>query len=151
MTGATLPDDLVDRLVRRNVVTVSPDAVIGSVIEVMRLGRLRALPVVDKGERLLGALAFVDCCDLVAKALSGDDSDREVLERLEAALNVPVHVVMTPADQLVEGEANLRSAVRQLGDARWGHLCVVRSTSEGPRLLGLLTENDVLRHLVIDA
>ena len=151
MIPAGFPDDVVARLLRRHVVTTSPGTLIGSVVEVMRLGRLRALPVVSEDGRLLGSLSFVDCCDRIAQALTGEDSDRPLIDRLQTAFTTPVDTVMSPADVLEEAEADLHRVVDRLSEARWGHLCVVHSTPEGPKLIGLLTESDLLRHLTVDA
>lgn len=151
MIPAGFPDDVVARLLCRHVVTTSPDTTIGSVVEVMRLGRLRALPVVNEDGRLEGSLSFVDCCDRIAQALAGGESDPPLIDRLEAALATPVRAVMSRADQLEEADADLDVVVHRLGEARWGHLCVVHSGPGGSQLIGLLTESDLLRHLMVDA
>ncbi len=150
MITAGFPDDVVARLLRRHVVTTSPGIKISSVVEVMRLGRLRALPVVDEAGLLRGSLSFVSCCDRIARALTEDTPDRSLFDRLQAALSVPVEAVMSSADQIEEVEAELATVVRRLGDARWGHLCVVQATPAGPKLVGLLTESDLLRHLMVE-
>ncbi|MBW2240679.1 MAG: CBS domain-containing protein [Deltaproteobacteria bacterium] len=150
MIPAGFPDDVVARLLRRHVVTTSPRLEISSVVEVMRLGRLRALPVVDQAGMLRGSIAFVDCCDRIARVLKDDMSDRPLIDRLQAALAVPVEAVMTSADQIEEIEAELTEVVQRLGDARWGHLCVIHPTPAGPKLIGLLTESDLLRHLMLE-
>ncbi|MCP3986703.1 MAG: CBS domain-containing protein [bacterium] len=150
MIPAGFPDDIVAHLLRQHVVKTSPDQTIGYVVEVMRLGRLRALPVVDEVGTLCGSLSFVDCCDLIARALTEDTPDRPLPDRLDAALALPVEAVMSSADEIEEAESDLATVVGRLGKARWGHLCVIHATPEGPKLIGLLTENDLLRHLMVD-
>lgn len=112
---------------RRRWISLSPGADLDDALQLMRMARVRQLPVVADGI-LIGLLSY---SSLVAARLSG--------------LSALVEEVMTRVAEMVESETPLMEAARRMSQARAGCLPVVKPTERGPRLIGLVTEADLLR------
>jgi CBS domain-containing protein len=119
-------------------VTLDADEHLDLADDIMRLGRVRHLPVVSGG-RLVGILSQRD---LLRAAVSSLLQLRGDAERGWLAA-VPVKAVMTPQVVTVPPTLALRAAVRLMIEKRIGCLPVV----EGDRLVGLISESDCLAHL----
>jgi CBS domain-containing membrane protein len=103
--------------------------------DIMRLGRVRHLPIVDDGgERLVGIVSQRDLFrDALAHALGyGKHAQRELLDSLA------VKDVMTTEVVTIRPDASLVYAARVLTQRKIGCLPVV----ENGRLVGILTEGD---------
>ncbi len=103
--------------------------------DIMRLGRIRHLPVVD-GPRLVGIISERDLFrSSLAQALGyGTQASRDLMKTLRIK-DVMVSQVVT-----VSPETDLCEAVRLMMDRKIGCLPVV----ETDRLVGLITETDIL-------
>ncbi len=103
--------------------------------DIMRLGRIRHLPVVD-GTRLAGIISERDLFRTsLAQALGyGTEATRDLMKKLRIK-DIMVREVLT-----VSPETDVCRAVRLMVDKKIGCLPVV----EGERLVGLITETDVL-------
>jgi len=103
--------------------------------DIMRLGRIRHLPVVD-GTRLAGIISERDLFrSSLAQALGyGTKDTRDLMKKLRIK-DIMVTEVLT-----VSPEDELCRAVRLMVDKKIGCLPVV----EGERLVGLITETDIL-------
>ncbi|MBM4275934.1 MAG: CBS domain-containing protein [Deltaproteobacteria bacterium] len=103
--------------------------------DIMRLGRIRHLPVVD-GPRLVGIISERDLFrSSLAQALGyGTKATRDIMKTLRIK-DVMVSPVVT-----VSPNAGLCDAVRLMLEKKIGCLPVV----EGDRLVGLITETDIL-------
>ncbi len=103
--------------------------------DIMRLGRIRHLPVVD-GTRLAGIVSERDLFRTsLAEALGyGTKASRDLMKTLRIK-DIMVSEVIT-----VSPETNLCDAVRIMVDKKIGCLPVV----ENERLVGLITETDIL-------
>ena len=103
--------------------------------DIMRLGRIRHLPVVD-GETLVGIVSERDLFrSSLAQALGyGSKDTREVMKTLHIK-DVMVKQVLT-----VSPEQDLKDAVALMAERKIGCLPVVQDD----KLLGLVTETDVL-------
>ncbi len=112
---------------RRHWISLSPLARLDDALLVMQMARVRHLPVVADGI-LVGILSYPG---LVAARMAGI-----------AAL---VEDVMARADETAESATTLREVVARMLSARAGCLPVVEPTAAGPRLIGLVTEADLLR------
>lgn len=134
-------------MMRRWVITLQPDTPVGSVAQIMRLGRLRALPVVGPGGELLGVLSFQECCALIAEAVEGA-AEGDLRQAIHRALATPVGERMSEAVDVIAADADMREGLRSLGRARSGHVLVV-SPDDPRRLVGVLTETDLLRQAEI--
>jgi CBS domain-containing protein len=103
--------------------------------DIIRLGRIRHLPVVD-GARLVGIISERDLFrSSLAQALGyGTKATRDLMKTLH------IKDVMMPQVITVGPETELTAAVRLMVERKIGCLPVV----EGDRLVGLITETDIL-------
>jgi len=125
-------------LMQRDVVTLSATESLGLADDIMRLGRIRHMPVTE-GDRLIGILSQRD---LFRAAISSVLQFRPGAER-EWLSQIRVREVMTSPAVSIAPDAPIGVAVGLLLEKRIGCLPVV----EGGRLVGLLSETDCLRHL----
>jgi acetoin utilization protein AcuB len=132
----------------RKPVSVAPDALVGAALEVMRARRIRHLPVVDEAGLLVG---IVTDRDLRHAALGpalqeylSARARRRGRQLGETLQNLRVRDVMTWAVVTTGPEAPLLYAALIMVESRVGSLPVL----EGGRLVGLLTEQDVLKALM---
>ena len=124
----------------RDVMTVGPTTLkrndkLTLADDIMRLGRVRHLPVVDdEGLVLVGIVSQRDLFrDALAQALGyGKHAQRRILDSLS------VKEVMTSEVATISPEAPLVEAARLLTDRKIGCLPVV----DGGELVGILTEGD---------
>ncbi len=130
---------LVRDLMQREVVTLAAGDHLDLAEDIMRLGRIRHLPVVSRGA-LVGILSQRD---LFRAAVSSVLQMQRSAERdwLQA---IPVEAVMTTQVFSVGPATHVRTAVGIMLEKRIGCLPVV---DEDGRLAGLLSESDCLRHL----
>jgi len=103
--------------------------------DIMRLGRIRHLPVVE-GQRLIGIVSERDLFrSSLAQALGyKDKNSRDLMKTLH------IKDVMVPAVVTVSPETPICEAVKLMVDRKIGCLPVV----ENDRLVGLITETDIL-------
>ena len=125
-------------------ITIDPEAPLGTALDVMRTKQVRHLPVVDDAGQLVGIITDRDLrqaafAPAVAEFLSVRAQRRlRVLgERLE---NLRVRDAMTWVVVQTHPEAPLAHAALVMSERRVGSLPVV----DGGKLVGLLTERDVL-------
>jgi acetoin utilization protein AcuB len=125
-----------DRMSRR-VTTVRPEARLSEAAQLMRQRKIRHLPVVDRAGRLVGIVTARDLRQaLFAPAVEAETED--VLGLLET---LAVGDVMTRSVLRVRPATSIQDAARLMHERKLGALPVV----DGERLIGLLTETDVLR------
>lgn len=125
-------------LMQRDVVTLSATESLGLADDIMRLGRIRHMPVTE-GDRLIGILSQRD---LFRAAISSVLQFRPGAER-EWLSQIRVREVMTSPAVSISPAAPITEAVALLLEKRIGCLPVV----EDGALVGLLSETDCLRHL----
>jgi len=120
-------------------VTLKPDDILYLAGEVMGLGRIRHLPVVE-GERVVGMLSQRDLFhSALAVALGlkhGEQKDMLRAIRIREVMKQPV--ISVPA------ETTVKEAARMMIEKKIGCLVVEEKGS----LLGLVTETDILRYVV---
>ena len=127
--------------------TIDPEAPVETAVAVMRERGLRHLPVVDPEGRLIGILTDRDLRSAMfgpalAEYLPADQGGR--LRALAGCLDeVQVAHVMTWGVVTIGPDAPVAQAAAIMADARVGSLPVV----EGRRLVGIVTEHDVLKML----
>ncbi len=109
--------------------------------DIMRLGRIRHLPVVDGG-RLAGIISERDLFrSSLAHALGyGDQASRDLMKTLR------IKDIMVKTVTTISPDARLCEAVRLMMDKKIGCLPVV----EDDRLVGLITETDVMLQYLKD-
>lgn len=130
-------DQPVERVMQTDYASVSAGDHLDLVDDVMNLGRIRHMPVLD-GERLVG---IVSQRDLLAASLS-KVLDFDAAERRTFMRSIEVSEVMSRDPVTVSPSTSLREAARLVLTHRIGCLPVV--VGEG-RMVGLLTETDLLR------
>lgn len=121
---------------RRPVVTVRSDALVGDVAEIMRTRKVRHVPVIDARERLVGIVTDRDLRQVIF-----DPAMQERRRGRARALELlPVRQVMTWGVLTVRPTTDLREAARLMHERKIGALPVV----DDNRVVGILTESDVL-------
>ena len=132
-TGRVVAD-----LMRRNFIALGPEDSLLEAERTMRLARVRCVPVLLEG-RLLGVATHQD----VARALM------ERLAEVSRSAAEPVASLrmagLIAAPGRVPPEAPLDDAAARLCSLESGCLAVVESGPDGERMLGLITETDLLR------
>lgn len=109
--------------------------------DIMRLGRIRHLPVVD-GARLVGIISERDLFrSSLAQALGyGGQASRDLMKTLR------IKDIMVKEVTTISPDAKLCEAVRLMMDKKIGCLPVV----EGDHLVGLITETDIMLQYLKD-
>ena len=128
--------DRVRDIMETKVVTISAADRLSTVDDIMTLGRVRHIPVVSSG-KLVGVVSHRDLLRASLSALSQhrDDERRMFLHVVEIARVMSTPPIVVHPDETVE------AAARLMAEHKIGCLPVV----EEDRLLGLITETDVLR------
>lgn len=121
-------------LMRRQFITASPGDRLADVRQTMRLARLRHLVVAEDGY-LVGILTYRDLLETTLERRGNGSEEREVA----------VAVAMVSDPEWVSVERSLAEVAARLWQSGLGCLPVVAPSSEGPRLVGLVTEADLLR------
>jgi CBS domain-containing protein len=129
---------LVRDLMQREVATLRVTDSLGLADDIMRLGRIRHLPVLS-GEAVVGVVSERD---LYRAAVSSVLQTRSRAER-EWLAKIPVQSVMSPRVISVAPDDLVHTAVERMLEHRIGCLPVI----EHGRLVGLVSETDCLRYL----
>jgi acetoin utilization protein AcuB len=132
----------------RDPISIEPEAPVGTALDVMRTKHVRHLPVVDEAGVLVGIVTDRDLrhaafAPAVQEYLSVR-AHRRVRQLGETLENLRVRDVMTWVVVTTGPEAPLLSAALVMLESRVGSLPVL----EGGRLVGVLTEQDVLKALM---
>jgi CBS domain-containing protein len=137
--GMTTPVDAatpprVQDLMSREVVTLTRNDQLSLADDIMRLGRIRHLPVVDDEEHVVGILSQRDLFrGALARALGyGEHGERKVLDVFAVKEVMTTDVVTTSPD------TPLAEAARVMLERKIGALPV----TENGKLVGLVTESD---------
>jgi len=132
----------VSEIMRTEVVTLSPDEALDLGQDIMRVGRLRHMPVVQEA-RLVGMISDRDLLSTtLAKAMDFDGPSLRLFLR-----SIEVRSVMSRDLVCAAPETSLEEAARLLRDKGIGCLPVVDPER---RLLGLVTETDLLAAAYLD-
>jgi CBS domain-containing membrane protein len=125
---------------RRDFVSLGPGDSLLEAERIMRLARIRHLPIVDS-DRLVGVLSHRD---LLEGAISSAQ-DVPVDARIEHLRDTNVEQVMRREPWTVEVKTSLREAAVRMLSLKIGCLPVVETRDDGPVMVGLITESDLLR------
>jgi CBS domain-containing membrane protein len=126
-------------LMQREVTTLDAEENLGLADDIMRLGRIRHMPV-TAGGRLVGILSQRD---LFRAAISSALQFRAAAER-EWLAKIPTREIMTSDLFTIGPDAPVREAAKLMLDKRIGCVPVV----EHDKLVGLLSESDCMQYLV---
>jgi acetoin utilization protein AcuB len=129
-------------MIRKNPVTISPDASFYEARTLIRDKGIRHLPVVDKNNKLVGILTDRD----IREAAPSDATTLSIHEIHYLLGKLKVSGFMTPKEKLITitPDTLIEEAVQLMHDHKIGCLPVV----EGEILYGIFTETDALAHLV---
>jgi acetoin utilization protein AcuB len=125
-------------LMRTKVVTLQTADVLGVADDIMSMGRIRHLPVVDPDNRVIGIVTQRDLYKASVSSVLGFDRAKEH----EWLGQVRVRDIMTTNVITIDAEAGVVEAVDKMITGKIGSLPVV---DENGKLVGLLTETDCLR------
>lgn len=131
----------VSTLMRPNFISVAPGDTLLDADRIMRLARIRHLPVVVRNGTLVGLLSHRDVLSASISELEKCDP----ADRLTHLRKIVVSEVMRGNLYTATEETTLADAARRMLRAKIGCLPVVRPGTDGPVLLGLVTESDLLR------
>jgi len=129
------------------VITVTEEDDIGTVLNRLREHGVSRLPVVNENGYLTGVVTTYDVVDFVTRDMQrttrGDRSGQN-----ERMLDLPAYDIMTSPVETTTPNASMREAVRIMLDDDYGGLIV--TPEEDDRLVaGIVTKTDVLRALSI--
>jgi len=127
---------------QKNPVTISAEASFYEARAIIRDKGIRHLPVVDKDHRLVGLVTDND----IRGAAPSDATSLSVHELHYLLGKLKVSAFMTPKNKLITitPETIIERAAQLLHEHKVGCLPVV----EGDKLIGIITETDILSHFV---
>ena len=135
-----LADRPVHRLMKRDVVTVSPGESVLEADRIMRLARIRHLPVTRDGV-LVGILSHRDVLEVSLGHAKGTTPE----ERSRHLSAIPIEQILRGSARTVEPDSCARDAALLMLRLKIGCVPVVQPGPKGPELLGLIAESDLLR------
>lgn len=119
-------------------VTLEADDVLDLADDVMNLGRIRHIPILE-GQRVVGIVSQRDLFySALVKALGFKQREQKDLMR-----TLRVREVMSKPVITIPPDATAKEAARLMAEKKIGCLPVV----EGEELVGLVTETDILRYV----
>jgi CBS domain-containing membrane protein len=126
-------------LMTQNPTTLDRNETLDLAESIMNLGRIRHMPVVDDGK----VVGIVSQQDLFRSALLitlgfGRKTTSTLIKTIK------IKEVMTSKVIAISPDASIKEAARQMIDKKIGCVPVV----EGDRLVGIVTETDMLQHVV---
>jgi acetoin utilization protein AcuB len=125
-------------VMQTTVISIDMDATVGTAMELCTNRRIRHLPVLDEGRKLVGLLTDRDlraCISPRIGTLSENNADRETLHR-------HIHVVMTRQVVTAPPTMTLSQAAALMLERKVGCLPVVYDDGS---LAGIVTTTDFLR------
>jgi acetoin utilization protein AcuB len=128
--------------IRRNPITIRPDASFFEAQDYIHVKGIRHLPVVDKNDRLVGIVTDRD----IREAAPSSATLLSVQELNYLLRKLKVSSFMTPKEKLITitPDTLIEEAVQLMHDNKIGCLPVL----EGGKLYGIFTETDALDHFV---
>jgi CBS domain-containing protein len=129
---------IVKELMMKSPATLDQNETLDLAEDIMHLGRIRHMPVVDEG-RLVGIVSQRDLfrSALVTALGFGRKTSRTLIK------SIRVKEIMTKKLITIAPDVNIKEAARQMVEKQIGCLPVV----EDDRLIGIITETDILRYV----
>jgi len=128
---------LVRERMTRNPVTVKDDTSLYDALKIMRENKVRRLPVLDKGGKLVGIVSEKD----LLYASPSPATSLSVWEINYLTSKITVRELMTKKVITVCEECPIEEAARTMVDNKIGGVPVMR----GDRLIGIITETDLFK------
>jgi len=131
-------EGLINVWMKKNPITISPEASFYEARSIIRDKGVRHLPVVDKNDHLIGLVTDTD----IREAGPSNASELSVHELHYLFGKIKVSSFMTPREKLVTitSDMTIEEAVQLMHDHKIGCLPVM----DGEKLAGIITETDVL-------
>ena len=129
----------VSSLMKPNPTTINKDETISQASKLFKDKRIRHLPVVNDSDVLVGIVTDRD----LKRASASDATLLEVHELLYLLNKVKVSQIMSKKVVSVGPDADIKAAAGLLVQHKIGGLPVV----QGKKLLGIITDTDLLAHL----
>lgn len=131
-------DVKVKDIMMKGPVTLEANDVLDLADDVMNLGRIRHIPIVE-GERLVGVLSQRDLFySALVKALGVRHREQKDLMKTLRVREVMIERVVT-----ISPNHTVKEAARLMAEKKIGCLPV----TQGEKLVGLVTETDILRYV----
>jgi len=130
---------VISEIMTRELVTLSPEQSLREAVELLLAHRIRHLPVVEEGSRLVGIVTDRDVKRATPSLLSG--VGREEYERVLEETRVAQFMTREP--MVISPGTPVKTVVKILVDTKVGALPVVNAG----HLVGIVTEIDLLRVL----
>ena len=137
--SAVQPGVTVRDIMAKNPVVLGRNDTLDLVEDIMNLGRIRHMPVVDE-EKLVGIVSQRDLfrSALITALGFGRKTQRALIKTIK------VKEIMTEHPITISSDATVKEAARVMMENKIGCLPVV----EDEKLLGLITETDILCYVV---
>ncbi len=131
---------LVEERMTRNPITVKEDTSLYDALKIMRENRVRRLPVLGKGGKLVGIVSEKD----LLYASPSPATSLSVWEISYLTSKITVRELMSTALVTICEDCPMEEAARIMVDNKIGGLPVVR----GDQLVGIITETDIFKILL---
>lgn len=142
MSDTSAAPATVSALMRRHYIAVSAEDSLADVGRIMQSTRVRSLPVL-RDDIVIGVISYRDIFETYRDAL---ELPREKVERrLQELDRVSVEQAMKPVEEVILPSASAEEAAELLCKVPTGFLPVVAPEGGELRILGIITETDVLR------
>jgi CBS domain-containing protein len=122
----------VEELMRRDVVTISPNASVADLVQTLADSRVSAVPVMNQTGSMIGVVSATDV--LQAAAEQSDEKARSTMFD-----HVTVRDIMTAKPLVIAPLADAREAAQQMLYAEVRRLFV----EENGRLIGVISQTDI--------
>ncbi len=125
-------------IMAKDPVTLDAEDILDLASDIMNLGRIRHIPILDKG-KLVGVLSQRNLFHsaLITALGLGPKESRELLKA------IPIRRAMTAPVVTVAPDMGVKEAARIMSEKKIGCLPV----TENEKLVGLVTESDILRYV----
>jgi len=134
--------ELVKVWMTKNVVTADANTTLPEAHQIMMDNNIRRLPIVEKGDRLVGIVTLGD----VRGAQPSEATSLSVWEMNYLLANLKLKKIMTPNPLTIGPEATIGEAARLMLENKVSGLPVV---DDDGKILGIITESDIFSMVVL--
>ncbi|WP_325053265.1 acetoin utilization AcuB family protein [Lentibacillus cibarius] len=128
---------LVEEIMKKDVITLSPSATIANALKLLRENHIRHIPIVNQDNQVVGIVSDRDVRDATASIFNTADNQQYLQQELQSIMSYPV-VTAHPLDFVEE-------VARVFYNEGFGCLPVV----SGNTLIGIITEKEMLYTMIL--